>query len=280
MNMDSKLNYSNWKKDHRSILKSFPGKEVVMSYTGGKDCSIILDFILRAGKEFGFDFQTHAVLFPHHVFTDIDKDRLDSYWSERGVNIIWHETEQTDQYLDDALKRGFNPCSTCSQIKKTFFINYLKNSVTDWKPDIIIMNYSLWDIVSATIEHTLGTIYSIPGHSNSLRGKNPEERFIETSQRFYPLLKLQNGLTIFKPLIKYNDQDISNAVSEIKIPLSLTPCKYKEFRPKRLFATYYEKMDLKFEYDKVFEFAKKALNLPDISYYEQIGMKEYLNKMI
>ncbi len=278
--MDPKLNYSNWKKDHKSILESLPGKKIVTSYTGGKDSSIILDFILRAGKEFGFDFRTYAVLFPHHVFTDIDKNRLDSYWGERGVSIVWHEISETDRYLDDALKKEFNPCSTCSQIKRNFFINYLKNSITDWKPDVIIMSYSLWDIVSATIEHTLGTIYSIPGHSNLLRGKKPEERFIETSQRFYPLLKLQNGLTIFKPLIKYNDQDILDAVSEVQIPLVLTPCRYEEFRPKRLFATYYEKLGLKFEYDKVFEFAKKALNLPDISYYEQIGMKDFLNKMI
>jgi len=278
--MDQELNYSNWKKDHKSILESLPGKKIVMSYSGGKDSSIILDFILMAGKEFGFNFQTYAVLFPHHVFTDIDKNRLDSYWGERGVSIVWHEISETDQYLDDALKRELNPCSTCGQIKRNFFINYLKNSVTDWKPDVIIMSYSLWDIVSATIEHTLGTIYSIPGHSNLLRGKKPEERFIETSQRFYPLLKLQNGLTIFKPLIKYNDQDILNAVSKVQIPLVLTPCRYREFRPKRLFATYYEKLGLKFEYDKVFEFAKKALNLPDISYYEEIGIKEYLNKMI
>jgi len=278
--MNPMLTYSRWKDNHKSILQSLPGKRIVMSYSGGKDSSIMLDFILRAGKEFGFDFQTHAVLFPHHAFTDMDKNRLDSYWSERGVNILWHEISETDQCLDDALKSELNPCSICSQIKKNFFIKYLKNSEMDWKPDVIIMNYSLWDLVSATIEHTLGTIYSIPGHSNLLRGKKPEERFIETSQRFYPLLKLQNGLTIFKPLIKYNDQDILNAVSDVQTPLVLTPCRYKEFSPKRLLATYYEKLGLNFEYDKVFEFAKKALSLPEISYYEQIGMKEYLNKMI
>ena len=278
--MDPKLNYSNWRRDHKSILESLPGKRIAVSYSGGKDSSIILDFVLRAEKDFGFNFRTHAVRFPHHVFTDAEKKRLDSYWSERGVSIVWHEVSETDQYLDDAVKRELNPCSKCSQFKRNHLIDYLKNSVTDWKPDVIIMGYSLWDIVSATIEHTLGTIYSLPGHPNLLRGKKPEERFIETSQRFYPLLKLQNGLTIFKPLIKYNDQDILNAVSDAQIPLVLTPCTYKEFRPKRLLATYYEKLGLKFEYDKVFEFAKKALNLPDISYYERIGLKNYLNQMI
>jgi len=278
--MDPRLNYSIWKKDHKSILESLSGKEIVVAYSGGKDSSIILDFILRAEKEFGFNFRTHAVRFPHHVFTDAEKKRLDSYWSERGVSIVWHEVSQTDQYLDDAVKRDLNPCSRCSQFKRDLIINYLKNSATDWKPDVIILGYSLWDIVSATIEHTLGTIYSLPGHPNLLRGKISEERFIETSQRFYPFLKLQNGLAIFKPLIKYNDQDILNAVSDAQIPLVSIPCMYKEFRPKRLLASYYKKLRLKFEYSEVFEFAKNAYNLPDISYYEHVGIKEYLDKMI
>lgn len=278
--MDPRLNYSIWKKNHESILESLAGKEIVVAYSGGKDSSIILDFILRAEKEFGFNFRTHAVRFPHHVFKDAEKKRLDSYWSERGISIVWHEVSQTDQYLDDAVKRDLNPCSRCSQFKRNLIINYLKNSATDWKPDVIILGYSLWDIVSATIEHTLGTIYSLPGHPNLLRGKTSEERFIETSQRFYPFLKLQNGLAIFKPLIKYNDQDILNAVSDAQIPLVSIPCMYKEFRPKRLLASYYKKLRLKFEYSEVFEFAKNAYDLPDISYYEQVGIKEYLDKMI
>ena len=278
--MNTSLNYSNWKKDCKSILESLPGKKIVVSYSGGKDSSIILDFISRAEKEFGFNFRTDAVRFPHHVFIDEEKEKLDSYWSERGVRITWHEVPETDQYLHDAVEQELNPCSKCSLFKRNFIINYLKKSAENWKPDVIIMGYSLWDIVSATIEHTLGTIYSLPGHLNLLRGKSPEERLNETSQRFYPLLNLQNGLTIFKPLIKYNDQDILNAISHAQIPLVSIPCIYKEFRPKRLLASYYRKLKLKFEYEKVFEFAKVTFNLPDISYYEQVGTTEYLNKMI
>ena len=94
------------------------------------------------------------------------------------------------------------------------------------------------------------------------------------------MLKLKEGLTIFKPLIRYNDQDILKVISENKISILTTSCKYEEFRPKRLFATCHEKMGLYFEFSKVFEFAKKALNLPEISYYEEISEEEYLNKII
>jgi len=156
----------------------------------------------------------------------------------------------------------------------------VKSSFLDLETLVLIMGYTLWDLVSATIEHILSTIYFNSNYSVSVQGKDSEERFIETSQRFYPLLKLKEGLTIFKPLIRYNDQDILKVISENNISILTTSCKYEEFRPKRLFANYHEKMELYFEFSKVFEFAKKALNLPEISYYEDIREEEYLTKII
>ena len=278
--MTSRLNYSIWKKDNKPILSSLTDKKVYMTYSGGKDSSVCLHFIQRAVKEFGFDFEAHAAIFPHHIFRDVEKQKLDSYWRARGISITWHKVPETDEYLDNALYQGSNPCLICNHTKKKLLINYFKELTPDLEALVIIMSYSLWDLVSATIEHILSAIYFNTNWSVPVRGKGTEERFIETSQRFYPSLKLKEGLTIFKPLIRYNDQDILKVISDNKIPLLTTSCKYKEYRPKRLFGTYYEKMGLYFEYSKVFEFANKALNLPEISYYNNISMEEYLTKII
>jgi tRNA(Ile)-lysidine synthase TilS/MesJ len=278
--MNSRLNYSTWKKDNKSILSSLSDKKVFMTYSGGKDSSVSLHFIQKAVKEFGFDFETHSAVFPHHVFRDIEKKKLDFYWRARGISITWHEVPETDEYLDNALYQGLNPCLICNHTKKKLLINYFKKLTPDLEALVIIMSYSLWDLVSATIEHILSAIYFNTNCSVPVRGKGTEERFIETSQRFYPSLKLKEGLTIFKPLIRYNDQDILKVISDNKIPLLTTSCNYKEYRPKRLFGTYYKKMGLHFEYSKVLEFAKKSLNLPEISYYSNISMEEYLTKII
>ena len=63
------LNYTDWKNEHKSVLETLPDKKVYMLYTGGNDSSVILSFLLLAGKEFGFDFETSVATYPKHVFT-------------------------------------------------------------------------------------------------------------------------------------------------------------------------------------------------------------------
>ncbi|MBW1781153.1 MAG: hypothetical protein JRL30_10480 [Deltaproteobacteria bacterium] len=278
--MTSHLNYSTWKTNNQAILEDLSDKKVMVPYSGGKDSSVVLHLIQKAAEEFDFSYEAHGILFPAHVYATQDVKKINSYWHKRNVSIIWHKMPVSDDCLAEALKDGQTPCLTCIQMKKKFLLSQLKSMISDWNSIVITMSYSLWDLVSATLEHISRATFSDKGYSGSLREKSPEERFIETAQRFYPLLKIKGGLTIYKPLIKYNDQDIQNVISENSIPLTTTPCRYKEFRPKRIFATYYEKTDLFFDYSKVLDFSKKALNLPDISYYEEIDMEEYMTAVI
>ena len=279
--MNEGLTYSSWKNDNRRILEALPGKQIIVTYSGGKDSSVVLHYMIQATKEFGFHFETHGAEFPQHVFTGADKHLLDAYWRERGVTIRWHAvSESEEKKLNSAMAEGISPCLFCNQVKKSVLIEYFKRLATDWEPLVFVMSYSLWDLISATVEHILTTRFLHPDHSPSVRFKPTEERFIETSQRFYPMLKLSGGPSIFKPLIWYNDQDILDVVSRHVIPLIQTVCKYKDFRPKRLFAECYHRSALQFDYQKVFEFAKNVLDLPEPSYYENVDRKQYLKKMI
>ena len=83
--MDERLSYAIWKRDHKSILESFSDKKVIVTYSGGKDSSVILYFLQKAAADFNFIFETHAALFPHHVFTEADITRLVHYWNNREV---------------------------------------------------------------------------------------------------------------------------------------------------------------------------------------------------
>jgi len=278
--MNEGLTYSSWKIEHRQILEALPGKQIIVTYSGGKDSSVVLHYMIQAAKEFDFHFETHGAEYPGHIFTVSDKHLLDTYWRERGVSITWHGVSESEEELNSALAEGINPCLVCNRVKKSVLIEYFKRFATDWEPLVLVMGYSLWDLISATVEHILAARLSHPDESLSARFKPTQERFIETSQRFYPMLKLNGGPSIFKPLIRYNDQDILDVISRHSIPLTQTICKYKDFRPKRLFAEYFHRWALQFDYQKVFEFAKNVLDLPESSYYENVDREQYLKKMI
>ena len=279
--MVKKLNYDNWISEHKDILKSLGDKQVFMLYTGGKDCSILLDYFLRARKEFNFNFETHAGMFPKHLFIQDEVSKMDQYWRGRGVDIIWHDIAENDDEFEEAREKGINPCSVCHGTKRKYFMNLLRDSVDDWSSLVIIIGYTLWDLVSYSLEYLLGQVYFHDGDSSLLfQGRSIKDRYLQTSQRFYPLIKVEGGISILKPLLKYNDQEILEEIENNKIPLSTYPCKYKDHRPKRILSSGYKQMDLHFDYEKVFSFAKEKLDLFGETTYEKFSKEEYLTNIL
>jgi tRNA(Ile)-lysidine synthase TilS/MesJ len=268
MEADMKLaiDYHQWKEEYRSILERFCDKNLFILFSGGKDSSLAMDFMLRASQEFGFDFEAHGGLFPVHHFAGDEKERIESYWIKRGVNIIWHDLGVTDEYIE----AGVDPCMQCRELKKRVLKNILIGSVDKWEKLIIVVGYNLWDIVSYSLEHILNDIFSNSGNGGTTK------RFTETAQRFYPFLTMKGGYTVFRPLIKYNGGDIQKLIENAGILTLSIPCKFREFRPKRIFEKYYQKRGIRFDYDKVFNFAKRELGLPDIDTYTSIDREEYL----
>ena len=267
--MESGINYPRWEEEHKSILETFCDKNVLVLFSGGKDSSGAMDLIFRAGKRFGFDFKAHAGVYPVHRYPDEEKKRIESYWNQKGVEIQWHDLGETDEYI----KNEVNPCLPCQKLRKRMLKTILTDLIDDWESLVLVTSYSLWDIASYSLEHIVNDFFS-----NSVSSEN-NKRFMETAQRFYPMLKMKEGYTIFRPLIKYNSDDILRVIKEAGIPTLSAPCKFKEFRPKRILERYYQKTGIHFDYDMVFDFAKRSLNLPDISTYTSIDRDEYLSNL-
>ena len=276
--MKTTLTYEKFVHDNEEYLKTLHDKRVYVSYAGGKDASVILHFFTRAKGEFNFEFETHAAMFPTHVYTKADVHKLDSYWKNRGVLVTWHPIKKNESAFEIARQQGTNPCEVCHSTKRTHFLEYLENTVTDWNPVVLVLGWSLWDIVSYSLEYLLGSIFT---ETDSLyQGQTMKERFYRTTQRFYPILRMKEGYTLYKPLLRYNDQDIRKVVAENEIPILTTDCKYKEFRPKRYFADCYMKLDMNFDYDKVMKFAQESLQLEKPSSYEAIDKKDFITSII
>ncbi len=263
--MDQAIEYHQWKEEYKSTLETFYDKNVLLLFSGGKDSSLALDFILRAKKEFGFGFSVHAGVYPVHRYPGTEKKRIESYWNKRGIEVQWHDLGKTDDYI----KNEINPCLNCQKLRKQMLKAILGDMVDNWERLVLITGYSLWDIVSYSIEHILNDLFS-----NSVYPED-SKRFIETAQRFYPLLRMKEGYTVFRPLIKYNSNSIKKVITQAGIPTLSISCKFKEFRPKIVFERYYQKIGIYFDYNEVFNFAKRSLGLPDIAAYTSIDRDEY-----
>jgi tRNA(Ile)-lysidine synthase TilS/MesJ len=266
------IDYSSWKKEHASILESIKGKKVYLLYSGGKDSSVCMHLMLAAGREFGFSFQAHAGAFPVHRYTEEEKERMAGYWGGRGVNILWYDVGEGDDILDSAN----NACFACQQVRRKVLNAVLKSTVDDWDNLVLVVSYSLWDVVSYSVEYLLGGVFS---KSQGRVSPDMEKRLVETSQRFYPFLHMKEGYSVFRPLIKYNGSDILKTAQNEKIPLLGVPCRFKDFRPKRILEKYYEKMGLRFNYEDVLSFAGQNMGLRDRSLYTEMDREEYLSSL-
>ena len=77
--MDSEPGFDSWKEDNRSVLEDLSGSRNLLLFSGGKDSSLALHLMLKAGMEFGFDFEVHTAVFPVHRYIDEEIERLESY---------------------------------------------------------------------------------------------------------------------------------------------------------------------------------------------------------
>ncbi|HDP24601.1 MAG TPA: hypothetical protein ENN34_04075 [Deltaproteobacteria bacterium] len=274
--MTRKLTYAGWKTVNRTVLETLPGKTVLMAFSGGKDGSIVLHFLDIAGKEFGFEFEIVGATFPNHVFPRNEVERLSEYWHSRGVVIRWASPELPDSVLDEAERSGGSACRICQKTKREMLGNYLKEGKAG-KEVVIILSFNLWDIVTYSVEHLLGGVYKQTDTSLPSSDLINEDRFTVTSHRFYPFITLKDGLSIFKPLIRYNENEIIEAVTEANIVFSDIPCKFKDTRTKRVLFDYYRQMNLTFDYDKVRNFYETTLKSRDLSYYTELKKEDLIS---
>ena len=267
--MDSDSRFTNWKEEHERILQGLADRHVFLLFSGGKDSSVALAWLLRASTEFEFRFEVHAGAFPVHRYPRSERERLEGYWRRRGVQITWHFMDQAEGDLEGAA----NPCLLCQQVRKGVLKRLLEDSVADWGRLVLIVSYSLWDIVSYAVEHLLSSVLSDAAQAVD---RATTHRFTEVAQRFYPLIRMKEGDTIFRPLLKCNGDEVAETVAREGLSTLSIPCRYRDFRPKRILEAYYEKMGLRFDYDQVIDFAQRSLSLPDISAYTDLDKEEYL----
>jgi tRNA(Ile)-lysidine synthase TilS/MesJ len=254
------------------VLTGLKGKVVWILFSGGKDSSLSLYFLHEASKQFGFRFQAQAGMYPKHRYTPAEIDRIGCFWGKERVEILWHDVDKEDNVLQTAE----NPCAVCQRVRKKLLFNAVAGTIDDMSKLVIVTAYTLSDLASYAVEYLLGNTFTRGGGEQARLSR---QRFLETGQRFYPILKMEGGATIYRPLLKYNTKNVINIVESTNIPVLSIPCQYAHFRPKRILETYYESMGLRFDYNRLFEFARTSLELPPINEYASMSKEFFLKRI-
>jgi len=262
--------YTVWEKEQTAILTGLKGKDVSLLFSGGKDSSLCLHFMLAASEDYGFNIEVYAGTFPAHRYTPPEVKTIDAFWKDRGLTILWHEAAMSD----DSLETAANPCIVCVQARKQLLHEAISTKSTDLANLVLVTGYTLWDLVSYSLEYLMGGVYAQPDREEVQRSR---KRFMETGQRFYPFLKMEGGYSIYRPILKFNTPDVLRIIQEASIPFLSIPCHYAQFRPKRLLESYYRSMSLHFDHNRVVDFVKQHLGLPSVSEYRSMS-KEYFHK--
>jgi hypothetical protein len=90
---------------------------------------------------------------------------------------------------------------------------------------------------------------------------------------------MKSGIMIYRPALRYNKQEVLRIIEETSIPILSVPCRYAQFRPKRLLETYYDSMQLHFDYDRVVTFAEECLGLLSVNEYASMSEEHFLKRL-
>lgn len=263
--------FNKWKVYNDEHLSKCRDKHVVVTLSAGKDSSACLYFLNQAKVEYGYDISGVLYAFPKHRYTEGYREQVLPFWKKQGIEIECRESPVGDEILE----KGGNPCRPCQDLRKKELPNlfdFLSRS-----PDevVIVSGHSLWDLAGYAMDRFVANELAA---STDYAESFSDERFLEISQRFYPFLSMNEGYSIYRPMLFLNAEEITSVCAENSLPLLEVPCRYSMQRPKKMLGVYFTRFGYQFEYSQVVAFAKKYLKIADLEDIQNTAQEEFLTR--
>lgn len=261
-------------------------KEITAAYSGGKDASIMCEFLFdyKKRKNLNINIVLLIAAFPNFLYNpkDVEREMLlkkaYSYWEKKGAKISLLNYDLKDEY---SFLNSENPCSICSRIKTELMGEYIRSDRSKSNTYALGMNFD--DCISWMLEIVM---LSMKYKSISkVKEENPAlyKHILTLSVRIlHHLVDSQRSIDFIRPIICFTNSEIKEIVSERNIPLIPEDCKAISGKnvfsdsPRREFSMAIELMRQKYNlkvldnaasynnYDTVYKFIKESTIFPSI----------------
>lgn len=207
---------------------------LTLLFSCGKDCSVLLDLILRYFEEnsFNIDFSVFSVLYPIHMYYYDDGterkvvNEIREYWLSRGIDIKFVLPDDLD--IDSCKSSA---CKQCKKVRKAIIDPYVNSQV---KKTGILTGFSIFDALAYLDMFLLNCGYDISKICDL-----PDD-LKRTSTKMLHKISLREYLPtekyMIRPLLIFNDIEIISYLKEKQIPYNSVECMAYRSKFKRKYA--------------------------------------------
>ncbi len=202
---------------------------VVVGFSGGKDASVLCDFLHAFKQEVRGDLRIELVNvgYPRFLYDSSDPVRMETvnraseFWRERGFEVTC--VDPGPDYPDHMLE-GNNPCKLCATVIKP---RLLASQIArpEYKGAVYCVGLNLDDIVGWFVE--LNLLLGGKADLSQIDKNNPKlySQVMYLSTRLTCRLEVaMNNLLFSRPLMAFNDDEVRALVSTRGLPLVPEDC--------------------------------------------------------
>ena len=238
----------------RNLIKDID--ELLILYSFGKDCTMMLDLFLRFYEthKLTIPYSVYSVTFPKHMYLapdgslNPDIEKTVNYWKDRGIEIKIETPPYAD--FEDEDKYG---CRICKKSRKPLLDPYI-NAFPDKTG--VLTGFTMYDalayltMVQLACNYNIENLYKLPEPTRSTTSKMLHKMSLRED--------LPNGKHFIRPMLPFNEKEVQQYIAAVGLPHSTAECKISKYKFKRQLSRGLDLFDdFAVTYEGIEEFLKK-----------------------
>ncbi len=253
----------------KNICDQIKGKHTVLFWSGGYDSTFLFDLFIKSRLYDITDLYIVIIRCPQEIYDESRIKEAVDLLSLLPVHVYCYEPQEKIKNDIEFTKA----CSVCKHIRRSVIIEAIadiKLNVNDSKAIILVTGHNLDDLVSYYLENVT---YSLDKNSDKYR-----ERFIESTNKVFPIFDYSERIKIFRPLIRLTKNQMLKIFSDndyADLKICNKKCRWLRQR-KRLLQEYLSGINIQFDFDLIVKKFNTEFIMPTMEEFRSLPVVTYL----